>query len=298
MVLEEPATSQADLEKLTNEVKRYTREVNVLEDKLRQSNPADDKLAIYKSQATAVSKKKESKNQDLKKLETEKMNLEKQMAEKENEYAKTRGATYMKRDDFRQYAASLRGKNNQYKRMKKTLDEIRSELMVLTRTEQILKSRAENVDEILKKLEQSKGIAGYSRMADQIEDASNNQEKLDNKKDHTLAEITKIVQDIESQLKDKKAKLAPQIKQLRQYRQKYQEVETIYNEKKKAYDNTVMNLDNEKKRLEDEVGGNYKEYKEDESKFHTQNIQNAMYDAMLKRVGNEQKYLNTDKRMS
>jgi len=33
------------------------------------------------------------------------------MAEKEAEYAKTKGGKYMKRDDFRNYAANLRGKN-------------------------------------------------------------------------------------------------------------------------------------------------------------------------------------------
>lgn len=40
----------------------------------------------------------------------------------------------MKRDDFRQYAANLRVKNNQFKVMKKTLDEIKAEVTVLDRT--------------------------------------------------------------------------------------------------------------------------------------------------------------------
>lgn len=39
-----------------------------MEDKIRQNAPADDKLAIYKSQATAVSKKKDSKMEEVKKL--------------------------------------------------------------------------------------------------------------------------------------------------------------------------------------------------------------------------------------
>jgi hypothetical protein len=33
------------------------------------------------------------------------------MNDKEGEYARTRGGKYMKRDDFKQYAANLRGKN-------------------------------------------------------------------------------------------------------------------------------------------------------------------------------------------
>lgn len=72
-----------------------------LEEKIRQNAPSDDKLAIYKSQANAVSKKKDQKTEDLKKLEVEKMALEKTMAEKEENYARNKGSKYMKRDDFR-----------------------------------------------------------------------------------------------------------------------------------------------------------------------------------------------------
>jgi len=40
----------------------------------------------------------------------------------------------MKKDDFRQYAAQLRVKNNEFKTMKKNLEEIRAEVTVLDRT--------------------------------------------------------------------------------------------------------------------------------------------------------------------
>jgi intraflagellar transport protein 81 len=70
---------------------------------------------MYKSSATAASKKKALKNEEYKKVEVEKMALEKLMNDKEAEYSKTRGGKYMKRDDFKQYAANLRGKNASYK---------------------------------------------------------------------------------------------------------------------------------------------------------------------------------------
>jgi hypothetical protein len=101
LVLQEPMTTQSELERLTSDVKRLQRECQLLDDKIRQNAPADDKLAIYKSQATAVSKKKELKNDELKKLDTEKIALEKLMNDKETEYARTRGGKYMKRDDFK-----------------------------------------------------------------------------------------------------------------------------------------------------------------------------------------------------
>ena len=52
----------------------------------------------------------------MKKLDVEKQALEKQMSDKETEYARTKGGKYMKRDDFKQYAANLRGKNTEYKK--------------------------------------------------------------------------------------------------------------------------------------------------------------------------------------
>ncbi len=86
MLLQEPQTTQAELERLTSDVKRLQREVSDLDGKIAQNTPADDKLAIYKSQANAISKKKEAKAEELRKVETEKLALEKTMREKEEQY--------------------------------------------------------------------------------------------------------------------------------------------------------------------------------------------------------------------
>ena len=87
--------------------------------------------------------------QEMKKLELEKQALEQQMANKEADYARTKGGKYMKRDDFRQYAANLRVKNGQYKEMRKQLQEIKSEVTVLNKTKKILKSRADDLGEFM-----------------------------------------------------------------------------------------------------------------------------------------------------
>jgi len=123
--------------------------------------------------------------------------------------------------------------------MKKVLDEIKAEVTILSRTENILKSRAENLEDFLKSLEREKGIVGFSNVQDRIQGISEANEILNNKKDQTLQEITQIVMQIESEVKDKKQKLAPEIKKLRGFRQKYTDLETIYNEKKKQYDAVV-----------------------------------------------------------
>ena len=133
-----------------------------------------------------LTKKKEQKAEQIKKFEVEKQALEKQMADKEAEYSRAKGGKYMKRDDFRQYAANLRGKNTQYKQMKKVLGEIKSEVTVLSRTRSILESRAEDLGDFMKNLERKQGIAGYSDIEDKIQGVSNQKELLDNAKDQTL----------------------------------------------------------------------------------------------------------------
>ena len=57
----EPMTTQNELERLTNDVKRMQKECMMLDEKLKVNAPADDKLGIFKSQAAMLAKKKDQK---------------------------------------------------------------------------------------------------------------------------------------------------------------------------------------------------------------------------------------------
>jgi len=51
--------------------------------------------------------------------------------------------------------------------------------------------------------------------------------------------------------------------------------------------------------LEEEVKQLFEEYKGEETKFHSHNIQSEIYDAFLKRISNEAKFISqADKRLS
>lgn len=215
------------------------------------------------------------------------------MHDKEESYAKQKGSKYMKRDDFRQYAANLRVKNTQYKTIVKQLDEVKSEVSVLFRTQTILKSRAENVDEFMADLEKKKGIVGYSKIDEQIQGVSEVKEQLDNAKSQSLQELTQLVAQIEEQVKDQKTKLAPDIKKMRNIRQRMGEMEVDYNEKKKKYDLIVSSLESEKERIQEEMGSIFTEYKEAESKFHSNNIQADIFETFQRRIQNEAKFIST-----
>ena len=114
-----------------------------------------------------------------------------------------------------------------------------------------------------------------------------------------MQEITETVKKIEQEVKNRKQHLAPEIQNLRQLRIQMQEIEAVHTDKKKQYDNIVMNLDQEKGKLDQDVKDVFKDYMEDERKYHYNNIQTEIYDAFLKRIGNEAKFLNQpDKKLT
>ena len=64
----------------------------------------------------------------------------------------------MGKKDLKKYGAVVREKIEKYKKMREELGSLRSELVVLQRTEQILKSRHKNLDDFLSELERQKGV--------------------------------------------------------------------------------------------------------------------------------------------
>lgn len=70
------------------------------------------------------------------------------------------------------------------------------------------------------------------------------------------------------------------------------EIEGIHTEKKRLYDNVVNKLDQEKERMDGDIKSVFNEYKENERRYHFNNIQTEIYDVYLKRIGNEAKFLN------
>eukprot|EP00742_Colponemidia_sp_Colp-10_P002246 GILJ01002400.1.p1 GENE.GILJ01002400.1~~GILJ01002400.1.p1 ORF type:complete len:696 (-),score=172.60 GILJ01002400.1:159-2177(-) len=297
--LTEAPVSAAEVEDLNDEVKRLTREVGVLQDKANEANnPTDDRLAVYKQQASLVAKKKERLMENIKDLEREKADMETVIAGKEKEYETVKGPNFLKGAEFKNYANSLRGKTNQFKKMKAELGEIRAELTVLNRTEQLLKSRATNMDEFLKSMEDRKGVSGYTKTQSALEDVSATKTQVDEMKGKTLEEYSRVVEKINSQLKEKKNKLAPQIKELRVVRQRYAEVEQVFLERRSVYENTLVGLDSEKAKLETDISAYQEEIGREESRYHQLQSMTSIIDAQLQRAQDEAKFLNGDKTLS
>jgi uncharacterized protein YpmS len=75
-------------------------------------------------------------------------------------------------------------------------------------------------------------------------------------------------------------------------REETTQLDQEYNEKKKKYDSVVLQLDTEKEKMGKEVKSTFNDYRKDEKQYHQNNIQTEIYDAFLKRIGNEAKFIN------
>ena len=70
------------------------------------------------------------------------------------------------------------------------------------------------------------------------------------------------------------------------------EMETDYNEQKKRYDQIVGQLEMEKERIQEEMGTMFTEYKDAESKFHSNNVQADIFETFQRRIQNEAKFVS------
>lgn len=134
---------------------------------------------------------------------------------------KLRGPGYKTKDDFKEYARKLREKTNTYRKMKDELKEIQTESGILARTDAILRAKKDQYDQILKQNEKKAGVYGASDLQDKLNEISQKKGVLDEKKGETLEEISKIVINIENQLKAKRNTLQPQIKELKDLRARF-----------------------------------------------------------------------------
>lgn len=281
--LSDPPVTKMDIDSLEGEIGAMQNEIRALEDKIQEQNQDSrlQGLAVYKQQANLVAKKKEHFLKEKKQLEEDRDTLGKELSMKEREYEQMKGHKFMKRDEFKNYAASLRDKSAKFKRLKAELSELRHEVAVLVRTEQLLQAKDPTP-------------AGMVEAEQALEKASVEKSQVDRAKGKTLDEISAIVQKINAQLKEKKNKLAPQIKALRSVRQNFQQVEVKYQEKKGVYDQVKSQVDAELTKVGSEVKQLESEVLEAEQNYHELNMQLCTAESKLQRAHWEMRCLRKE----
>ncbi|XP_041482844.1 intraflagellar transport protein 81 homolog [Lytechinus variegatus] len=295
-VVNEPAMGQGDLEEIQNQIKAVNSEVNGLIEKRMMSNdPKDDKLSLFRQQASIIARKKEGRADALREAKEELIQAKQELTEKRESAKNLEGEEVLKGDEFKRYVNKLRGKSTDYKRKRQELAELRAELGVLSRTEEILKQRDEQIQHRLSKLEAKKGVAGYHDTQEELEKVSTIKSELDDVKGRTLEDMSQLVQKLNTSIASKKANLAPIIKELRPLRQQAQEMQVVYDDKKTAYDTKAAGLESNRSKLEQEVRAYREECSQEESRYHYLHCMLQIVEMQNQRVASEMKaYTSAD----
>ncbi|XP_064404190.1 intraflagellar transport protein 81 homolog [Halichondria panicea] len=268
-VLAEPVLNDLDLDTIRQQIDECTEEVaRLMEKRLPGSDPVQDKLALFRQQASIIARKKEAAAESYKSVMDELAALESELQSKREQLNKFDGGEILREEEFKRYLARLRVSNNTYKKKKSELGALKAEYGVLARTEEILRSRDENVEELVKILEEKKGVRGYKQTQDALEEVSVAKNELDEQKSEILTAMTSQIEQLTAAIETKKAFLSPLIKEIRPLRQNHQELLAQHAEKKVAYDGVAAGLEGQRADLEREVRAYWEETMAEESRYH------------------------------
>ncbi|XP_070538822.1 intraflagellar transport protein 81 homolog [Ptychodera flava] len=295
-VISEPAMGQSDLDELDKKIRAVNAEINqLIEKRMMRNDPIDDKLSLFRQQASIIARKKEAAAEVLSETKEELQACQREVREKREQAKSVQGEEVLKGDDFKRYVNKLRGKSTVYKKKRQELAELRAEYGVLSRTEEILKQRDGQVSYALSHLEAKKGVSGYQDTQEELEKVSTIKSELDEMKGKTLEDMSEMVRKLTQTIANKKSALAPVIKELRPLRQRCQEIQQVYDEKKAQYDTMAAGLESNRSKLEQEVRAYREECAQEESRFHYLNCMTKIIELQQQRVADEMKaYVSSD----
>ena len=268
-VVSEPVVSELDLEVIRQQIDEVNEEIRSLIDKkMSEDDAGAENMALFRQQASLIAHKRQVAAETVQNLMEEVEAVKEEEKEKGKQLEEMGGIKLVKEDEFRKYIEHLRVISNVYKRKKAEMSALRAEFGVLARTEEILKSKDENVQDLLSFMEKKKGVSGYKGTQEDLEQVSNLKSELDTKKEKTLQEMSVSVQTLKDVIEEKKTVLAPLIKAVRPLRQQHQNTRSIHREKKTIYDSTAAGLQSKRSQLEKEVQGLWNDCIAEESQFH------------------------------
>lgn len=274
--LQDAISSDPMMEEQVDELEHENNQLQALCERLTQkrdelhADSADGKMGFFRDNAAAVEKKKDKLIEQLEDADEEKRDAEAELRSLDEQLGQLNVGNEKPKSDaeMKAYMKELQKKTEKYKEKKTLLQACRDEVKVLQRTEELLRSRDDNITEFNEQMEKDKGVEGYANTQEALEDVSTKKNKIDKSKGDTLDEISRIVANITQVLKNRKNKLAPQIKELRSIRHKFEEVEKDYIKNKKIYDNCALGLESERISLEQGLEQNLTGIQEEESSYH------------------------------
>lgn len=222
-------------------------------DRLDGAIERNNKLAVFRQASSVAQRKLREKEDEVDQLVEEKQRLKKLIDDKEEELKTSgKGSAKMGRKDLKKYGAIVRDKIEVYKKMRAELSALQAELVVVQRTEQILRSRHKNLDEFIAEEERRKSFEASRDVQRESLEAIEKSAQAAQTKGMTLDQISNIVDSIGREFKNKQSQLQPLISQLKSLRQDYMNLEAEHADARSTYDRVAVGLELEKQNLEKE----------------------------------------------
>jgi intraflagellar transport protein 81 len=106
----------------------------------------------------------------------------------------------------------IRQKLENFKTKKRELDDVRAEVLVLSRTEEVLEKVHDEVKVRVRELEAQLGVEGASELEGRLQKISEQKSTVDEAKGAALDTISGMVQEINDRIKKKQDQLVPKVR--------------------------------------------------------------------------------------
>ena len=268
-ILSVPAMTQDDLDPVRDQIKEANEEVNRLMEKHRPGNdPLQDKLTLFRQQASMISHKKEAAAESYREALDQLAELEKDYNKRKKVLDDLGGGEILREDEMKKYVAKMRALNTVYKQKKGEISAIVAEAGVLARTDGILQGREQQVKETMASVAEEKGVAGFLDTRETIEKVSTLKGDADQQKGAELDKMSRTVEQLNAAILEKKSSLAPLVKEVRPLRSRHEQLLEEHKQSKSNYDQCLAGLQSKRSGVEQEVRAYREECQQEESRYH------------------------------
>ena len=165
------------------------------------------------------------------------------------------------------FQENLQKRQQDLKVQKAQLEETSTELLILQKTEKILKKRLKKSLEFVKEFEKTHGLFGLISMESQIEDLTLKKGNLDQLKGKTLEEISNVVEQLQSKIEQKRDLLQPMVVTHKDLKTKMSDLKDQLSEAQRLYDQEVGPILKQMKEFDGTSRKDFEEFQEKEIKL-------------------------------
>ncbi|XP_032514188.2 intraflagellar transport protein 81 homolog [Danaus plexippus] len=238
--------TRSDLIVLQDKITKVNGEIEqIVQRRLSESDPQEDKLAPFRQQAAVIRRNKESSAARVHQLTTTLREHEATLADLRSQVKQLLGDMVLRGEELKKYVNSLRTKSTLYKRQRANLSTFKVEAGILSRTLQILCTKDPTVE---------LALVNHKKMIIDDEDIiEGNKEKSTDLTKKSFHEVSQLVAQTAQKLSMVRQEIQPLADEVKPIKQEYQEIQTQYEQKKRVYEATSINISSQMEPLKSQV---------------------------------------------